>query len=120
MERVSAKAQVSESECAFGGEEALCDAERSKEAATSRQGEGAEPDAADTAGTAEARSELETGEAAPRPGLADPMTLEKPTAMVFTSSANTESWAASWRSASTRGHVTTESTNQKCAVSQKQ
>ena len=84
------------------GEEALCDAERSKEAATSRQGEGAEPDAADAAGTAEARSELETGEAAPRPGLADPMTLEKPTAMVFSSSANTESWAASWRSASTR------------------
>ena len=48
------------------GEEALCDAERSKEAATSRQGEGAEPDAADAAGTAEARGELETGDAAPR------------------------------------------------------
>ena len=52
-------------------------------------------DAADAAGTAEARGELETGEAAPRPGLAGPMTLEKPTAMVSLSAANTESWAAS-------------------------
>ena len=77
------------------GEEALSDAERNREAATSRLGEGAGADTAGTAGAAGTRGEPEVGEAAPRSGLAGPMTLERPTAMESSSAANTESWAAS-------------------------
>ena len=73
------------------GEVAQRDAERNKEAATSRLGEGAAADAAATVGAAGTRGEPVTGEAAPRPGLAGPMTPERPTAMESSSAASTES-----------------------------
>ena len=92
------------------GEEALSDAERNREAATSRLGEGAGADTAGTAGAAGTRGEPVTGGTAPRPGLAGPMTLERPTAMVSSSAASTESWAASWRRSSPRDMEEAEST----------
>ena len=72
VERVSAEAQVSESECASGERRPLSDAERNREAATSRLGEGAGADTAGTARAAGTRGEPEVGEAAPRSGLAGP------------------------------------------------
>ena len=64
------------------GEVALRDAERNKEAATSWLGEDTAANTAAAAGAAGARGEPVTGGTAPRPGLAGPMTLERPTAMV--------------------------------------
>ena len=63
-----------------------------------------------------------SGGTAPRPGLAGPMTLERPTAMESSSAASTESWAASWRSSSPRDmkrpRAQTAGKEQKCAASQ--
>ena len=72
------------------GEEALRDAERSREAATSWLGDGAAAGTAAAGGTTGARGVLASGGTAARPGLAGPMTLERLAAMVSSSAANTE------------------------------
>ena len=64
-------------------------------------------------GAAGARGELETGEAAPRPGLAGPMTLEKPTAMVSSECSQHGELGRELTKRITAGHVTTESTIQR-------
>ena len=72
------------------GEEALRDAERNREAATSWLGVGAAAGTAAAGGTTGARVVLASGGTAARPGLAGPMTLERLAAMVSSSAANTE------------------------------